>query len=186
MNVCFSLIFTIYFHFLPPPWLLPSFLFITLQCSLLRFLGFSIYMLRLTYQALLSKEIKSSASFLCYHKRNRGAVLDRENLESSLLRNNSHVTCYFYLFHVLVYREGLSSMECSSVHLVCILKKWTGNWCLYLFLSVWEQYGMSASSGVSVIEGSVLILCYVVFSWTEHKNSWKSGWHGEVLVSGSV
>lgn len=87
---------------LPPyPALFSSF-FITLWGNSLQFLDFSIYMLRLTHHALLSKEIKNFPSFLCYEKRNRGAVLDGGNLGSSLPKNNSRVACCFYLFHVLV------------------------------------------------------------------------------------
>lgn len=48
-------------------------------------------------------------------------MLDGENLGSSLPKNNSCVACCFYLFRVLmlVQREGLGSVKCSSVHLAC-------------------------------------------------------------------
>lgn len=106
---------------LPPcPALFSSFL--SLWGDLLQCLDFSIYMLRLTHQALLSKELQSFPRFLCYQKRNRGTVLDGENFGSSLQKNNSHVASCFCLFDVLllVQREGLGS---SSVHLPCICSK---------------------------------------------------------------
>lgn len=94
-----------------------------------------------------------------------------ERTYSSLLRNNSHVSCSFYLFHVLVYREGLSSMECSSVHLcMCVyLKRVNGKLafipgfvCMGTLQNVCKFWGVS-DQGLSfntVLRGSQLNWTY--------------------------
>lgn len=152
------------------------FLFITLWANLLHFLDFSIYMLRLTHHALLSKELQSFPRFLCYGKRNKRTILDGENSESGLQKNNSCVAGCFWCAYVGV-EGGLGSLECPSVHLPCVCSKVSRKLVfepqthfIFKCISIYNQCGF--------VEGSKVcgILHLYKYNLVPVCAPWKQGW----------
>lgn len=99
---------------------------------------------------------KKSKAFRVFFvmRKEAGAVLDGENLGSSLQKNNSCVSCCFSVFHVLllVQSDGLGSVVCSSVHLACVFLKVNGNVviiqffvCVGTVLNVCKLWGFGVS-----------------------------------------